>query len=156
MTATDPALAAAQAEADALPFIDFDDVKPIAKTRIGGEIFLVPPMPVDAIEYYQQISTIRIDDPNVNALDVVKSFILRCLFPADRDRARAALDGTAISLKALMEKGGELIRISTAFPTELPSGWGSSSSPGSVGTTAASLPPPAGPSSPPQPPPESS
>lgn len=145
MNDIDP-LAAAAAE---VPLIDFDEgiQAVVARVRIADEFFDVPPMPAEAIRYFSQIKDLEVDAPGVNPWEILRDFILRCLRPADRDRASAAMDRSSMTLTQLMTKGGELIKAATGFPTSPLSRSGPSSSNGSASTTGGSLPAPAAPSS---------
>jgi len=136
------AIAAAAAE---VPLLDFDEgvVPIVARVKIAGEVFDVPPMPASAIEWFARIKDLRLDNLDQSPWDLLREFILRCMLPKDRDRCTKALDESSMTLEQLMERGGMLIRVATGFPTSPPSPSAPSLSNGSGSTTGGTLPAPA-------------
>lgn len=114
-----------------IPFIDFDEegARIIARTRIGGEVFDVPPMPAAAMAWYVKLQGTPLDDEQ-KAMELITEFIVRCFAPADQERVRAALSRSPVSLHGLMQKGGELMMASSGIPRVPPS----SPSPGGLWT----------------------
>jgi hypothetical protein len=106
---------------DDLPFIDFDEVPAyVARTRIGGVMFLVPPMPASAMAYFVSLQDMPRDDDG-KAIAALKEFIARCFDPAQRDDVRNALDDSPVTLPGLMRKGTELMMVASGVPPLPPS-----------------------------------